>query len=270
MVASNSYQRALITGATSGIGAAFAAELPSHTDLLLTGRNSDALVRVAEGLASPGRIVETYVADLADEAEVRRLVDKAEAFGVDLLINNAGVGQLGRVIDNDLEQERATVAVNVLAVLLLTRGLMPGMLERARRHQRRAGIIIVSSTAALTPIPLFATYSASKAFDLYLAEALSEELRADPIDVLALCPGATRTSFGTRAGFAAGNFPGAADPRRVARDGLEALGRCPVKVSGTFDHLAFGALLHSRPLLTSAVGTAMRAVTNFFKPPAAP
>jgi hypothetical protein len=110
--------------------------------------------------------------------------------------------------------------------------LLPDMLAQARSEGRRAGLIIVSSAAAFAPVPYLATYAASKAFDLVLAESLAEELCGEPADVLALCPGATCTEFGRRAGFALENIPWAADPRVVATEALQALGRRTVLVSG--------------------------------------
>jgi hypothetical protein len=252
------YHRALITGASSGIGRAFAAELPARTDLLLTGRHRDRLEQTATGLRRPGRAVETHVADLSDEAAIHALSKRAEAFEVDLLINNAGRGQFGRIADNDLQEERNTVLVNVLAVVILTRSLLPSMIRGAIARQRRAGIVIVSSTAAFAPVPFFATYAATKAFELSFSEALREEMRALPVDVLALCPGATRTAFGARAGLAGGQLPGASDPAKVAREGLRALGRVPVKITGTLDQAALGPLLMPRRMVVEAMGMAMR------------
>jgi len=154
---SRSPRRVLITGATGGLGAAFAAALPPAADLLLVARDEHRLQTAAQKLVTNDRVVETLSADLSSSEEVAAVVERAEAFGIDLLINNAGVGTLGRVIDNPVEAERATVAVNVAAVVQLTRGLVPGMLRRAREDGRRAGLITVSSTAAFVPVPTFAT-----------------------------------------------------------------------------------------------------------------
>ncbi len=257
-----SYGRALITGASSGIGAAFAGELPASSHLLLTGRDHERLARTAERVARPGRTVETHAADLTDVSQRDQLVDRAEAFGIDLLINNAGVGQLGRFLDHTPELLRETVLLNVVAVVDLTRRLLPGMLERARTARRRAGLIIVSSTAAFAPVPFFATYAASKAFDLQFTEALAEELRGQPVDILALCPGATRTRFGGDAEASPRQMPGASDPRDVAAEGLAALGRDTVRVAGLLNQAAFGPVVLPRRLVTSAVGLAMRFVAG--------
>jgi hypothetical protein len=254
------YRRALVTGATSGIGAAFAEELPVRTDLLLTGRDLEHLSRAAERLAHAGRTIETHPADLTDAGARDRLVEHAEAFGIDLLINNAGTGRLGRFLDNPADAERETVLLNVVALVDLTRYLLPGMLERARAGRRRAGLIVVSSTTAFAPVPFFATYAASKTFALQFTEALAEELRGEPVDVLALCPGATRTGFGRHAGFRPGNIPAAREPREVAAEGVAALGRDTVRVVGRLNQAALGPVLLPRRLVTGAVGLAMRFV----------
>lgn len=252
------YQRAVVTGASSGIGTAFAEALPLTTDLLLTGRNKEKLEEAARRLAADGRRVEIVVADLAVEREVEQLIEQADAFGVDLLINNAGVGRLGRIIDNPAKAERDTAAINVLAVVLLTRRLLPGMIARARSTGGRAGIIIVASTAAFTPVPYFATYAASKAFDLSFAEALGEEMRDEPVDVLALCPGATRTRFGGSAGFTGMDLPGAANPQTVARQALRALGRQRIKVTGSVSGPVFSPFVLPRRVAAMGIGVLMR------------
>lgn len=267
IVMRRSYRRALVTGATSGIGEAFARELAPSTDVLLTGRDTVRLAELARELGRPGRKVETLAADLSLEADVLRVANWAEGHGVDLLVNSAGVGHLGKIVDHSVADERDIVAVNVTALLLLTRLLIPGMMERARDRGGRAAVIIVSSTVAFSAVPYFATYAATKSFGLSFAEALGEEMRGEPLDVLALCPGATRTAFGSRAGFGERRIPGAADPRTVARDGLRALGRQPVKVSGVVDQAALGPLVLRRCALTGVVGTAMRVLTRSLSRP---
>lgn len=248
---------ALVTGASRGIGQAFAETLPAETGLLLAGRDQERLELLVARLARAERPVHVVSADLTTHAGRQTVIERAEDLGVDLLINNAGVGQLGRLIDQPPEAVRATVELNVVTPVLLTRALLPGMLARARAEGRRAGLIMVASEAAFAPLPYFATYAASKAFDLVLAESLSEELRAEPVDVLALCPGATRTEFGRQAGFAAGNLPGAAEPQTVARQALEALGRQTVLVTGFGRQVAFAPLTLPRHLAARGLGTAM-------------
>src|SRR5512132_2101375 len=217
--------------------------------------------QAAERLARPGRTIETHSADLTDVGARDRLVQHAEAFGVDLLINNAGTGRLGRFLDNPADVERETVLLNVVAVVDLTRRLLPGMLERARAGRRRAGLIVVSSTAAFAPVPFFATYAASKTFALQFTEALAEELCGEPIDVLVLCPGATRTAFGRHAGHRPGDISAGGEPRDVAAEGLAALGRDTVRVVGRLNQAALGPVVLPRRLVTGAIGLAMRFVT---------
>ena len=225
------YRMALITGATSGIGAAFSAALPAETGLLLTGRDADRLAAEAEMHARSGRRVETVAADLATEQGRAAVVAAAQSLPVDLLINNAGFGTFGRSLDNGRRVELDMVAVNITAVVDLIHSLLPGMIERARAGGTRAGLIVVSSTIAFVPMPLFATYAATKTFELSYTEALAEELQDAPVDVLALCPGATRTKFFDRAGMPQ-LFPShAEDASAVARKALAALGRRRVLVS---------------------------------------
>jgi short-subunit dehydrogenase len=253
------HARALITGATSGIGAAFARELPDRTSLLLTGRNRQRLDEMRESLSGPGREVAVIEADLSKPADRERLGARAEGSAIDLLINNAGASAFGPVLENGAAAERTTAEVNAVAVVDLTARLLPGMIERASRR-RRAGLINVSSTLAFQPTPFLATYAASKAFVLMYTQALAAELRHDPVDVLALCPGATRTAFGRRAGFGPGNLPGADDPAVVARQALKALGRRPVHVMGPISRSLLRPGLTAQYLATQTLGIAMRAV----------
>ena len=223
------YRSALITGASSGIGAAFARLLPRHTHLVLAGRNAARLEQVSAELSFPGRRVDVVVADLAT-AEGRGVVTAAaERAAVDLFICNAGLATAGDFSATSHGAERETIAVNVVATVELLHTLMPSMLARATAENRRAAIIIVSSTAAFGSRPGLATYAASKAFQLHLAEALSVELEQQPIDILALCPTRTETEFFARAGLPPAG-PGAISPETVAREGLQALGRTPVHI----------------------------------------
>jgi uncharacterized protein len=260
------YRMALITGASRGIGRAFAEALPVSTGLLLVARDRVRLDEVSARLGNAGRTVATLSADLTTDEGREAVIERARQIGIDLLINNAGRGRLGRLLDHEPEDARATVELNVVTPLVLTRALLPAMLERARAEGGRAGLIMVSSSTAFAPVPYFATYAASKAFDLVLAESLAEELRGEPIDVLALCPGATRTRFGRRAGFALESFPGAADPRTVAEDALRALGRHTVLVSGRLRRAAYAPLTLPRALAARGLGLAIGLLDRFQVP----
>ena len=253
-----SYRRALVTGATSGIGAAFARELPDQTALLLTGRNRDRLDEMCTVLGQPGREVDCIQADLASIEDRDQLIARAEEFGIDLLINNAGLGAYGPVLENDADLERAVAEVNVVATADLTRHLLPGMIRRAKESGRRAGLINLSSTLAFQPLPFLATYAASKMFVLMYTQALAAELRSEPIDILTLCPGPTRTAFGRRAGFSLGSLPGAFSPETVAQQGLDALGRRSVHVMGRISRSVLAPGLTAQHVVTQALGIAMK------------
>jgi short-subunit dehydrogenase len=252
------YRCALITGASSGIGEAFARALPRSTALLLTGRDRARLSHLSAELANADRPVRSIAADLATAEGRQSVIAFAADQPVDLLINNAGVGHLGPVAGNPPERESEMAQLNVVAPVEITRALLPRILAQADA-KRRGGLIFVASAAAFVPIPLFATYAASKAFLLHYAEALAEELSEAPVDVLALCPGATRTRFFERAHVARGNLPPLHEPDRVAREGLQALGRRVVHVVGPGNYLATAAARFlPRRLVAAAAERAMK------------
>lgn len=247
------YASALITGGSGGIGAAFARALPPTTDLVLVARREDALARVRDELATPSRRVETVAADLSTEGGLNDAIAAGEARGVELLVNNAGIGEFGPFLENDPAFERRTAALNVVAPVALTRALLPGMVERARSSGRRAGLVVLSSNLAFQPTPYLATYAATKSFLLAWGEALAAELRGSPVDVLVVCPTATRTGFGARSGFRLGGLPVTESPDRVARAALDAIGRETVHVRGPVTRMALRPLLLSRRLATSGL-----------------
>lgn len=252
------FRSALITGASSGIGEAFARGLPRSTALLLTGRDRDGLTKLAHELAAAERTVRIVAADLAEATGRDGVIAAAESAEVDLVINNAGIGKLGRVIDNSPQRESEMVMVNAVTPVEICRALLPGMLRRAEAAQQRAGVINVSSAAAFAPMPYFATYAASKAFLLHYTEALAEELSDRPIDVLALCPGATRTKFFDRAGVDKTNFA-MHEPERVVREALQALGHRNVHIVGPGNYLATAAVRFlPRRMVTAAVESVLQ------------
>jgi uncharacterized protein len=223
------YRSALITGSSSGIGTAFAYLLPQNTHLVLAGRDPGRLEQVSAQLSVAGRRVDVVAADLATAGGRNAVAAAAKAAAIDLFVCNAGLATAGDFGVTPLTAERDTIAVNIVATVELLHSLLPFMLRRAVEENRRAGIIIVSSTAAFGPRPGLATYAASKAFQLHLAEALSAELKHQPIDILALCPTRTETAFFARAGLPPPG-PRAISPETVAREGLHALGRTSVHV----------------------------------------
>jgi short-subunit dehydrogenase len=186
--------RTLITGASAGIGAAFAARLAAQGhDLLLVARSADKLTTMAAELAARhGIAADAVPADLGTSEGVAGLVSALQQRGLEvgMLINNAGFGTHGRFAGLDPEREAQELMLNVYAPMMLTRALLPAMIARGS-----GDIINVASTAAFQPVPFAATYGATKAFLLSFSEALAEETRAQGIRVLALCPGATKTAF---------------------------------------------------------------------------
>ena len=231
MIFQRKFDTALITGATSGIGAAFADVLPSETNLLLTGRRETRLQSALRRLSLPGRRVEIVAADLSTKPGRTAVIRRADASGIDLFICNAGAGVYGPFLSHGETEELEALELNVVACVQLVRGLLPGMLARAHESGKRAGIVIVASRAALGPVPELATYAASKAFQLRFAQALADELKNEPIDVLALCPSYTNTEFFRQSGAP----PPARDMMpavTVARDALASLGRRAVHFSG--------------------------------------
>jgi len=224
------YRTALITGATSGIGAAFGEALPPETMLLLTGRRSERLAASAARLTAQGRTIHTLAADLSSASGRIAVVEWARGFAVDLLICNAGLGTSGRFVETFSAAHKETIEVNIVAPLELLDGLLPSMVASARKLGRRCGVIIVSSTAAFGARPGMACYAASKAFLLRLGQALAAELRDQPVDLLVLCPTYTYTEFFARAGLPIPRD--AMTPDAVAREGLAALGRRTVHLCG--------------------------------------
>jgi uncharacterized protein len=215
--------------------------------LLLTGRDRERLSALAQELGLHGRSVRTLPADLATPDGRAAVIGAAENAKVDLVINNAGVGRLGRVVENPPEREAEIVQVNCAAPVEIVRGLLPGMIKRAREANSRAGLINVASIVAFGPMPFFATYAASKTFLMNYTEALAEEMDKEPVDILALCPGATDTRFFERAAMQVPSAYGANlttlhSPEQVAQAALRALGHARVHVVGTSNYLASAAM----------------------------
>ena len=190
---------ALITGASAGIGAAFAQELAARqTNLFLVARSEEKLQQLAQQLQDQYKIrVDFLVQDLTAPAAAKNVFDAVTQKGltIDLLINNAGFGEYGAFAELDGERQVKMVQLNILALVDLTHQFLPGM------QQRRGSIINMASTAAFQPMPYFSVYAASKAFILSFSEALWAENRSYGVHVLAVCPGPTETNFFQEAGF---------------------------------------------------------------------
>ncbi|MBI2684224.1 MAG: SDR family oxidoreductase [Actinobacteria bacterium] len=189
---------AVVTGASAGIGRAYAESLAGRGHpLLIVARREDRLRDLAAELTSRhGVSVTVAVCDLATTdgmAACREAID-AWAGPVDVAVLNAGIGSRGALADLPREREVGMVRLNVEAVVDLAAHVVPGM-----RTAGRGTIVIVSSAAAWQPLPFMATYAATKAFELSFAEALRGELRPHGVRVIAVCPGPTATEFSTGA-----------------------------------------------------------------------
>lgn len=196
---------ALITGASSGIGHAFATRLARDAyDLIVVARRRERLDELAKRLGEAhGVSVEVVVADLTQADELREVEQRIrEQRTLELLVNNAGFGTTGRFAELDPEREEREIRLNVIALVRLTRAALTGMIERGR-----GSVINVSSVVAFQPDPYNATYGATKAYVNAFTEALHEELRGSGVRVQALCPGATRTEFQEQAGVDASRIP---------------------------------------------------------------
>lgn len=185
---------ALLTGASAGIGAAFAEVMAADGyDLMLVARRADRLEALAARLPTESILVPL---DIAAPGAADLLWDKAGKRHVDVLVNNAGFGASGPFATNDGERQVGMVDTNIRALVDLSHRFLPAMVAAGR-----GGIINLASTAAYQPGPRMAVYYASKAFVLSFSEALWEEVRHDGVTVTAVCPGPTRSEFGAVSGM---------------------------------------------------------------------
>jgi short-subunit dehydrogenase len=210
---------ALVTGASAGLGVEFARQLSERGHrLVIAARRKDRLDELANELGNARPVA----IDLSKANSAAKLMADIETNGesVDLLVNNAGFGLIGRFAELDAKRLRQMIDLNVGALTDLCRTVAPAMIER-----KSGGIINVASTGAFQPGPKMAVYFATKAFVLSFTEALHEELKPHGIKVSCLCPGPTRTEFGEVAGFGGnGIFDHVAmGPVEVVDTGLDGL-----------------------------------------------
>jgi uncharacterized protein len=215
---------ALVTGASSGIGAELARGLARRgQNLVLVARREDLLQALADELDTAyGVRADVIACDLGDAAARDRLAARVEELGktVEILVNNAGFGTYLPFHEADREREVEMVGINVEAVVDLTGRYLPGMVERGR-----GAVLSTASTAAYQPIPGNATYAATKAFVLSHVQSLHEEVKAHGVTVTALCPGPVRTPFQETADVDASSMPDMmwVDVEDVAEAGLAGL-----------------------------------------------
>lgn len=245
---------ALVTGASSGIGLAFAHSLAARGhDLVVVARSVDKLEQLAASL--PSVDVEVLGADLADDAGMASVEERLRSSEqpVDVLVNNAGFGTTGRFAELPIEDEDQEIRLNVLALTRLTGAALPGMVAR-----RSGAVVNVASIAAFQPTPGTATYGGTKAYVLSFTQALREELRGTGVKALVVCPGFTKTEFQARANYEVKGLAARfwQTPEDVAQAALSALDKdAGVCVPGWQNKVAAGAThLTPRRLLPRIAG----------------
>jgi short-subunit dehydrogenase len=249
-----------VTGASSGIGAAFARLLARDGyELTIVARRGDRLESLAEGIQRRYmRAVEILPIDLAHEAGLEAAERRIDQYpNLELLVNNAGRASLGYFSEIDSRRHDSDIRLNVIALTRLTRAALPRMLK-----QGHGAIINVSSIGAFTPGPWEATYFATKAYVSSLTEALHEELRGTGVQVQALCPGFTHSEFTEVAGIDASEVPDRMwqEPEEVVEASLAALkaGKL-ICVPGRFNRTSAATMrLLPRRLVRRMMGTQTR------------
>jgi hypothetical protein len=244
---------AVITGASSGIGRAFAFELTERGfPVFLIARREAELERVADEVARRGGAARIIVADLATAEGIAHASAELQDIDVAVLVNNAGVGAHGAFAEQAIGRETDQVALNIGAVVALTRRLLPKMIARGR------GLVVnLASVLGFMSVPYFATYAATKAFVIHFSEALSVELQGTGVQVLAASPGVTKSDFARTAGSGdqEGGLPQltAEHVARVAMKAADAQ-RVVRPIGATYRLLAFLAAITPRAIMRRIMG----------------
>jgi short-subunit dehydrogenase len=237
---------ALITGAARGIGRAFSEELARDGfDLLLVDREArQTQILAGELHAAHGIDAQAIECDLSDQGLAERVREWATAHEIGLLVNNAGISQMDRFFDISLDDHLLALDLNCRATLILTHTIGRTMADRGR-----GAVIVVSSASAISGVPYFSHYSATKGYGLNLAASLWSELRASGIDVLAVCPGLTNTVPVRELELdrAVPFFVPMNDPEVVALGALRVIGRRPVVIPTFVDRLSSGVMSRLLP-----------------------
>jgi len=244
---------ALITGASSGIGEEFAKRLAGEKlNLVLIARREERLKNLSiELIVKYGIEIKIVAGDITESNTIEKIKEECAGLEIGILVNNAGFGSTGEFIKCDAEKEIRMTLLNCVAPVILTHHFLPLMAER-----RRGAVIFLGSLVAFQPTPLMAAYSATKAFNLTLGEALWYEVKKYNIDVLALNPGGTDTEFQRIAAMGIGPTP--RTPQQVVETALNALGRKPGAVDGIMNKsiAVLGRFLPRKWLITLAGITA--------------
>lgn len=252
----------LITGASSGIGEAFAYELAKQgANLIITARSEEKLLIIANKITNEYNVkVTVFTGDLLQKDTPEKLYNQIKQAGlwVDLLVNNAGFGKWVNFLDESIEGYDKMIEININALVKLCHLVLPEMLQKGD-----CGIINVASTGALQPCPYVATYCASKSFVLNFSEALHGEYSKRGVTIVALCPGNTTTGFQL---VAKANTKGmAADtPETVVKQGISALLRDKsFKIVGAMNYLqSFLPRLLPRKTMITIVSGMMNSKVN--------
>ena len=249
----------LITGASSGIGAAFARKLAARgRNVLLVARSEDKLITLCNELGRLSGIRAHYFAvDLLQPEAPAQLLEETQRreLVVDMLVNNAGFGSMGEFVNLDLTRELEMIDLNVKSLVALTHRFLLPMRER-----KQGTIINVASTAGFQPVPYMATYAATKAIVLSFSEALWEENREHGVHVMALCPGVTDTNFFAASRMDRPPLRTIQTAEEVVETALRALAhRKPSVISGWTNWFAIEAeRLVPRSFVTRIAGKAIR------------
>lgn len=212
---------AVITGASSGIGAALAMQLSRDGySLLLAGRDPIRLKLIADEVRAAGAQVKLSCVDLSDVQALEIFAKEVEVLSPDILVNNAGFGGFGACANMDPQLVAGMIATNITALTRLTQAVLPGMIAHDSGR-----ILQVASTGAFAPLPYSATYGATKAYVLSFSEAVAEELHGSSVSITVLCPGPTATPFFERAGWDGTRLfkGGMSTPQEVATQGYAGL-----------------------------------------------
>lgn len=249
----------LITGASSGIGAAFARKLAARgRNVLLVARSEEKLIALCNELGRLTSIRAQYVAiDLEQPEAADQLFEetKRRELEIEMLVNNAGFGSMGDFVKMDLERELQMIRLNIGAVVAVTYKFLGPMRER-----KRGTIINVASTAGFQAVPYMAIYGATKAFVLSFSEALWDENRLHGVHVMALCPGVTETNFFEASELERPPMRTVQTPEEVVETALDALSRRrSTVISGWTNWLTIEAeRFVPRNVVTKVVGNALR------------
>ena len=251
---------ALVTGASSGIGAALARRIAREgRNVALVARRLDRLESLAREIERDAKVsAHAISSDLIAPGAPAELVAEVERRGltVDWLVNNAGFGTVGRYYKLPVERELEELRLNVGVLMELTRRFLPAMVQRGR-----GAVMNIASMAAFAPGPYMATYCATKAFVLSFSESIANEVKDTGVHVLCVCPGFTRTEFQQHADVDVSRVPDFAwmSADQVADQAIRAVGRGPVLVNGMMNSLMTTSLRFvPRGLVTRAVAVFMR------------